>query len=176
MYSLLMPGAHARSPKPNWLTTILPVFKRPNHTYKKKKYLVVNLKLDLCNSAMPDERAIMTYVSSYYHCFAGKIKVNLAIHSTDHNWCRPYHFFIFTIFFYSRRAKGSSDWTIFPLLYSFFFSRGIVPDDTSIHSMGYIYCLLLRCFTSVPCERLCMTCAVFFDESATPRPFGIRSR
>ena len=25
---------------------------------------------------MPDERAIMTYVSSYYHCFAGKIKVN----------------------------------------------------------------------------------------------------
>ena len=24
---------------------------------------------------MPDERAIMTYVSSYYHCFAGKIKV-----------------------------------------------------------------------------------------------------
>ena len=30
----------------------------------------------MCNSAMPDERAIMTYVSSYYHCFAGKIKVN----------------------------------------------------------------------------------------------------
>ena len=34
---------------------------------------------------MPDERAIMTYVSSYYHCFAGKIKVNLALHSTDVN-------------------------------------------------------------------------------------------
>lgn len=32
---------------------------------------------------MPDERAIMTYVSSYYHCFAGKIKVNLALYSTD---------------------------------------------------------------------------------------------
>lgn len=40
-----------------------------------------NDKLDLCNSAMPDERAIMTYVSSYYHCFAGKIKVNLVLHS-----------------------------------------------------------------------------------------------
>ena len=31
---------------------------------------------------MPDERAIMTYVSSYYHCFAGKIKVNVFIPAT----------------------------------------------------------------------------------------------
>ena len=123
MYSLLMPGAHARSPKPNWLTTILPVFKRPNHTYKKKKYLVVNLKLDLCNSAMPDERAIMTYVSSYYHCFAGKIKVNLAIHSTDHNRCRPYHFFIFTIFLFetSKRVLWLDNFSVVVL---FFFLSG----------------------------------------------------
>lgn len=37
---------------------------------------------------MPDERAVMTYVSSYYHCFAGAKKV---IASSDH---RPYGFYI----------------------------------------------------------------------------------
>lgn len=31
--------------------------------------------LDLQNTAMPDERAVMTYVSSYYHCFSGAQKV-----------------------------------------------------------------------------------------------------
>lgn len=31
--------------------------------------------LDMTNTAMPDERAIMTYVSSYYHCFSGAQKV-----------------------------------------------------------------------------------------------------
>ena len=30
---------------------------------------------DLAASAMPDDRAIMTYVSSYYHTFAGAQKV-----------------------------------------------------------------------------------------------------
>jgi hypothetical protein len=30
---------------------------------------------DLVNTAMPDERAVMTYVSSYYHCFSGAQKV-----------------------------------------------------------------------------------------------------
>lgn len=31
--------------------------------------------IDLQNTAMPDERAVMTYVSSYYHCFSGAQKV-----------------------------------------------------------------------------------------------------
>lgn len=31
---------------------------------------------DLVNTAMPDERAVMTYVSSYYHCFSGAQKVH----------------------------------------------------------------------------------------------------
>lgn len=31
--------------------------------------------VDLQNTAMPDERAVMTYVSSYYHCFSGAQKV-----------------------------------------------------------------------------------------------------
>lgn len=45
---------------------------------------------------MPDERAIMTYVSSYYHCFAGKIKVNSLKESGPalHLFC----FFIFLLF------------------------------------------------------------------------------
>jgi actinin alpha len=30
---------------------------------------------DLVNTAMPDEKAVMTYVSSYYHCFSGMQKV-----------------------------------------------------------------------------------------------------
>lgn len=30
---------------------------------------------DLQNTALPDERAVMTYVSSYYHCFSGAQKV-----------------------------------------------------------------------------------------------------
>lgn len=30
---------------------------------------------DIQNTAMPDERAVMTYVSSYYHCFSGAQKV-----------------------------------------------------------------------------------------------------
>ena len=29
----------------------------------------------MTHTAMPDERAIMTYVSSYYHCFSGAQKV-----------------------------------------------------------------------------------------------------
>lgn len=33
------------------------------------------LFIDLQNTAMPDERAVMTYVSSYYHCFSGAQKV-----------------------------------------------------------------------------------------------------
>jgi len=46
-----------------------------------EKYLDIPRMLDpedLCNSAMPDERANMTYVSSYYHCFAGKKKAETA--------------------------------------------------------------------------------------------------
>uniref|UniRef100_A0A914XJU8 Alpha-actinin, sarcomeric n=1 Tax=Plectus sambesii TaxID=2011161 RepID=A0A914XJU8_9BILA len=33
---------------------------------------------DLVNTAMPDEKAIMTYVSSYYHCFSGMQKAETA--------------------------------------------------------------------------------------------------
>jgi len=33
--------------------------------------------IDLANTAMPDERAVMTYVSSYYHCFSQSQKVFL---------------------------------------------------------------------------------------------------
>ncbi len=31
---------------------------------------------DLASSAMPDDRAVMTYISSYYHTFSGAQKVN----------------------------------------------------------------------------------------------------
>ncbi|KAI4503710.1 hypothetical protein M0802_001113 [Mischocyttarus mexicanus] len=34
--------------------------------------------LDMRNTAMPDERAVMTYVSSYYHCFSGAQKAETA--------------------------------------------------------------------------------------------------
>lgn len=38
--------------------------------------LMPEIKLaDIQNTAMPDERAVMTYVSSYYHCFSGAQKV-----------------------------------------------------------------------------------------------------
>lgn len=37
------------------------------------------LFIDLQNTAMPDERAVMTYVSSYYHCFSGAQKVGYQI-------------------------------------------------------------------------------------------------
>ena len=33
--------------------------------------------LDLIEVAKPDERAIMTYVSCYYHAFSGQQKVNI---------------------------------------------------------------------------------------------------
>lgn len=46
--------------------------------------------LDLQNTAMPDERAVMTYVSSYYHCFSGAQKVGYV----------SFHFF-YNIFFFS---------------------------------------------------------------------------
>lgn len=36
--------------------------------------------IDLQNTAMPDERAVMTYVSSYYHCFSGAQKVGFVFH------------------------------------------------------------------------------------------------
>lgn len=46
-----------------------------------EKYLDIPRMLDpedMCNTAMPDERAVMTYVSSYYHCFAGAKKAETA--------------------------------------------------------------------------------------------------
>uniref|UniRef100_A0A336MMX1 CSON003575 protein n=1 Tax=Culicoides sonorensis TaxID=179676 RepID=A0A336MMX1_CULSO len=46
-----------------------------------EKYLDIPRMLDpddLQNTAMPDERAIMTYVSSYYHCFSGAQKAETA--------------------------------------------------------------------------------------------------
>jgi hypothetical protein len=81
---MYLPGAHARSPYKKILKTKLTPL--PSYPLKTKNTLLQNQRIwltliDLCNSAMPDERAIMTYVSSYYHCFAGKIKVNLAHHS-----------------------------------------------------------------------------------------------
>lgn len=84
---------------------------------------------------MPDERAIMTYVSSYYHCFAGKIKVNLALHSTDRKIQAldifPKLFFFFRYYFEIENSIESSRWTV----------RGSVPDDT-IECMGYCFCWL----------------------------------
>lgn len=38
---------------------------------------VLLLHADLQNTALPDERAVMTYVSSYYHCFSGAQKVKI---------------------------------------------------------------------------------------------------
>lgn len=42
---------------------------------------------DLQNTAMPDERAVMTYVSSYYHCFSGAQKV-INLLTSDCNWSK----------------------------------------------------------------------------------------
>jgi hypothetical protein len=81
---MYLPGAHARSPNKTLKQKLthyhLTVKTFLQKLQKKTKRIWLTL-IDLCNSAMPDERAIMTYVSSYYHCFAGKIKVNLALHS-----------------------------------------------------------------------------------------------
>lgn len=41
--------------------------------------------LDMRNTAMPDERAVMTYVSSYYHCFSGAQKVCCDIANLTYN-------------------------------------------------------------------------------------------
>ncbi|XP_026332586.1 alpha-actinin, sarcomeric isoform X2 [Hyposmocoma kahamanoa] len=46
-----------------------------------EKYLDIPRMLDpddLQNTAMPDERAVMTYISSYYHCFSGAQKAETA--------------------------------------------------------------------------------------------------
>ncbi|XP_041981507.1 alpha-actinin, sarcomeric isoform X2 [Aricia agestis] len=46
-----------------------------------EKYLDIPRMLDpddLQNTALPDERAVMTYVSSYYHCFSGAQKAETA--------------------------------------------------------------------------------------------------
>ncbi|XP_065210562.1 alpha-actinin, sarcomeric isoform X2 [Planococcus citri] len=46
-----------------------------------EKYLDIPRMLDpedVTNTAMPDERVIMTYVSSYYHCFSGAQKAETA--------------------------------------------------------------------------------------------------
>lgn len=115
-----------------------------------------NDKLDLCNSAMPDERAIMTYVSSYYHCFAGKIKVNLVLHSrltlTDVHIIfkmltkqqnQSAHFDIFTRWFEKQernKTKKSLMWTR-----QFFSLRNFRPDDTVKSAWVISYCLLLCC-------------------------------
>jgi actinin alpha len=37
--------------------------------------LLTPVDTDIANTAMPDERLVMTYVSSYYHCFSGAQKV-----------------------------------------------------------------------------------------------------
>lgn len=46
--------------------------------------------IDLQNTAMPDERAVMTYVSSYYHCFSGAQKV-CCLNVLFCLFCFPYH-------------------------------------------------------------------------------------
>ncbi|CAL8111578.1 unnamed protein product [Orchesella dallaii] len=46
-----------------------------------EKYLDIPRMLDaedMASTAMPDERAVMTYVSSYYHCFSGAQKAETA--------------------------------------------------------------------------------------------------
>ena len=37
--------------------------------------LVAPCSVDIVNTARPDEKAIMTYVSSFYHAFSGAQKV-----------------------------------------------------------------------------------------------------
>lgn len=49
--------------------------KKPPKNKLYCRFSVTNYLTDLQNSAMPDERAVMTYVSSYYHCFSGAQKV-----------------------------------------------------------------------------------------------------
>jgi hypothetical protein len=36
---------------------------------------------DLCDSARPDERSVMTYIASYFHAFStmGTLEANLAV-------------------------------------------------------------------------------------------------
>ena len=34
-------------------------------------YIVIYYHVDMVNSAKPDERSVMTYVSAYYHAFSG---------------------------------------------------------------------------------------------------------
>lgn len=42
----------------------------------KREYLMVVIHFsDIVNTARPDEKAIMTYVSSFYHAFSGAQKV-----------------------------------------------------------------------------------------------------
>uniref|UniRef100_A0A1A9VRN6 Alpha-actinin, sarcomeric n=1 Tax=Glossina austeni TaxID=7395 RepID=A0A1A9VRN6_GLOAU len=40
--------------------------------------IIVTISGHLQNTALPDERAVMTYVSSYYHCFSGAQKAETA--------------------------------------------------------------------------------------------------
>lgn len=46
---------------------------------------VLLLHADLQNTALPDERAVMTYVSSYYHCFSGAQKVKIQFFLFNYN-------------------------------------------------------------------------------------------
>lgn len=49
---------------------------------------------------MPDERAVMTYVSSYYHCFSGAQKV--CLFTNDHT---EHTFYLLFTFFNDKNAK-----------------------------------------------------------------------
>ena len=50
-----------------------------------KNHLIHRSLTDLLNTDKPDERAIMTYVSCYYHAFQGAMQVLLILASLLHH-------------------------------------------------------------------------------------------
>ena len=39
---------------------------------------IIDARLDMVNTVRPDEKSVMTYVSAYYHAFAGVYKVSIS--------------------------------------------------------------------------------------------------
>jgi hypothetical protein len=107
----------------------------------------------------------MTYVSSYYHCFAGKIKVNLALHSWLTYWKQQRKYFLIFSLSPQNKNKKREKWKCLSAVDKAKFSVwGIFCQMIPLKSMGYIVlcCASVLLFKSVPSERLCMTCTVFF--------------
>lgn len=53
----------------------LSLMKLISHLVFLRPMLVLSYSADVQNNALPDERAIMTYISSYYHTFSGAQQV-----------------------------------------------------------------------------------------------------